>query len=94
MRGKWNGFERKMNANAITCFSAIATQLFDPSGGNRAPRALIDYTLGEQCMAETWNLELLGRGRVAGAGSQNWTERFAGTLQLVSDGLTRVAVNC
>ena len=44
MRGKWNGFERKMNANAITCFSAIATQLIDPSGGNRVPRALIDYT--------------------------------------------------
>ena len=44
MRGKWNGFERKMNANAITRFSGIAMQLVDPSGGNRAPRALIDYT--------------------------------------------------
>jgi hypothetical protein len=41
MRGKWNGFERKMNANAIT---GIAMQLVDPSDGNRAPGALIDCT--------------------------------------------------
>ena len=32
IRGKWNGFERKMNASAITCFSGMAMQLGDPSG--------------------------------------------------------------
>jgi len=42
MRGKWNGFERKMNASAITCFLRYSLGRFFRR--KSVPRALIDYT--------------------------------------------------